>query len=128
MDSLWAQSPSAMGMGQFPICKLKWNFLRTSVTACTIDENIFSAPFASLLSENGNLKRNFSKKVLYNPLMGCSLFSNSHLQMGVTVIGFAEHFGPYESSSLLFQQSAGVRAYSSLGYQTYAQVPTSNEE
>ena len=32
-------------MGQFPICKLKWDLLRTSVTACTIDENTFSAPF-----------------------------------------------------------------------------------
>ena len=36
---------SATGMGQFPICKLKWDLLRTSVTACTIDENTFSAPF-----------------------------------------------------------------------------------
>ena len=25
--------------------------------------------------------------------MGCSLFSNSHFQMGVTVMGFAEDFG-----------------------------------
>ena len=25
--------------------------------------------------------------------MGCSLFSNSHFQMGVTVMGIAEHFG-----------------------------------
>ena len=25
--------------------------------------------------------------------MGCSLFSNSHFQMGVTVMGFAEQFG-----------------------------------
>ena len=36
---------SATGMGQHPICKLKWDFLRTSVTACTIDKNTFSAPF-----------------------------------------------------------------------------------
>ena len=36
---------SVMGMGQFPICKLKWDFLRTSVTACTNDKNVFSAPF-----------------------------------------------------------------------------------
>ena len=36
---------SATGMGQFPICKLKWDLSRTSVTACTIDKNIFSAPF-----------------------------------------------------------------------------------
>ena len=36
---------SATGMGQFPICKLKWDLLRTSLTACTIDRNTFSAPF-----------------------------------------------------------------------------------
>ena len=36
---------SATGMGQFSICELKWDFLRTSVRACTIDEIIFSAPF-----------------------------------------------------------------------------------
>ena len=36
---------SATGMGQFPICKLRWDLLRTSVTSCTIDENTFSAPF-----------------------------------------------------------------------------------
>ena len=27
--------------------------------------------------------------------MGCSSFSNSHFQMGVTLMGFAEHFGLY---------------------------------
>ena len=48
---------SATGMGQFPICKLKLDFLRTSVTACVIHKNIFSAPFGI---ENGILKkRNF---------------------------------------------------------------------
>ena len=31
--------------GQFPICKLKWDLLRTSITACAIDKNTFSAPF-----------------------------------------------------------------------------------
>ena len=31
--------------------------------------------------------------------MGCSLFSNSHLQMGVTIMGFAEHFGLSYSKS-----------------------------
>ena len=36
---------SATGMGQFPICKLKWDLLRTSDTACTIDKDTFSAPF-----------------------------------------------------------------------------------
>ena len=36
---------SATGMGQFPICKLKRDLFRTSVTACTIDKNTSSAPF-----------------------------------------------------------------------------------
>ena len=39
-------------------------------------------------------EKKISKKILYNPLMGCSLFANSRFQMGVTVMGFAEHFGP----------------------------------
>ena len=37
----WSPESSATGMGQFPICKLKWDFLRTSITACTIDRNTF---------------------------------------------------------------------------------------
>ena len=49
-------------------------------------------PIWNLLCKNGNLMGNFSKKVIYKPLMGCSLFSNSLFQMGVTVMGFAEHF------------------------------------
>ena len=36
---------SATGMGQFPICKLKWDLLWTSATACTINKNTFSPPF-----------------------------------------------------------------------------------
>ena len=32
--------------------------------------------------------------------MGCSLFSNSQVQMGVTVMGFAEHFGLYSVNPL----------------------------
>ena len=38
-------------------------------------------------------ENNFFKKILYNPLMGCSSFANYCFQMGVTVMGFAEHFG-----------------------------------
>jgi len=41
----FSQEYSATGMGQFHICKLKWDLLRASITACTIDENSFSAPF-----------------------------------------------------------------------------------
>ena len=40
---------STTGMGQFTICKLKWDLLRTSITACTIDKNTFSAPFGIFL-------------------------------------------------------------------------------
>ena len=54
---------------------------------------IYFLPHLNLLCEKGSLKRNFSKKVQRNPLMGCSLFSNYHFQMGVAVMGFAEHFG-----------------------------------
>ena len=32
--------------------------------------------------------------------MGCSLFSNYHFQMGITVMGFAEDFGQYLSKDL----------------------------
>ena len=42
---------------------------------------------------NISISKSFSKKVLYNLLMGCLSFSNYHFQMGVTVMGFAEDFG-----------------------------------
>ena len=45
VSAIYSPEYSAMGMGQYPICKLKWDILRTSVTACTIDKNAFSAPF-----------------------------------------------------------------------------------
>ena len=38
-------------------------------------------------------EKKISKKILYNPLMGCSPIQNSRLQIGVTLMGFAEHFG-----------------------------------
>ena len=102
MSSRQCPECSATGMGQFPICKQKWDLFRISVTACTIDKNTFSALFGIFYNENGNLKRNFPKKNIYKPLMGCSLFSNSHFQMGVTVMGFAEHFGLGPVSPLFF--------------------------
>ena len=108
-------------MGQFHICKLKWDLLRTSVTACTINKNTFSASFGNGSWRNlicwGHLlrlallmkihfvphlesfmferkfERKFFKKVLYNPPMGCFSFTNYHFQMGVIVMGFAEDFG-----------------------------------
>jgi len=82
-----------MGMGQYPIGKLKWDFLRTSITAFIIDKNMFSAPFGIFLYENGNFRKEILKNILCNPPMGCFTFANSHFQMGVTVMGFAEDFG-----------------------------------
>ena len=58
---------SAMGMGQFPICKLKWDLLRTSVTACTIDKNTFSAPFGIFYVRTEILKEIFQNKSYTNP-------------------------------------------------------------
>ena len=84
---------SATEMGQFPICKLKRDFFRTSVMVCTIHKKYILCPIWNLLCGDGNLKRIFSKKVLYNPLMGCSPFANYQIQMGVTRMRFAEHFG-----------------------------------
>ena len=39
--------------------------------------------------------------------MGGSLFSNSHFQMGVTIMGFAEHFG----LSLVFNKKLRFTPY-----------------
>ena len=54
--------PSATGMGQFPICKLKWKLFRTSVTACTIDKDTFSAPIGIFYVRTEIWKEIFQKK------------------------------------------------------------------
>ena len=78
--------------GNFPFTN--WNGICWGLpfTACTIDRNKFYAPFGIFYVRTEIWKEIFPK-VIYKPLMGCSLFSNFHFQMGVTVIGFAEHFG-----------------------------------
>ena len=55
---------SATGMGQFPICKLKWDLLRTFVTACTIDKETFSGIF---YVRTEIWKEIFQKKSYINP-------------------------------------------------------------
>ena len=80
-------------MGQFPIWKLKWNLLRTSVTACTMDKNKFSVPFGIFYVKKKFENKFYKKKILYNPHRGCFPFANYRLRIGVTVIGLAEHFG-----------------------------------
>ena len=49
-------------MGQYPICKLKWDFLRTSFTACTNDKNVFSAPFGIFYVKTEIWNKFFQKK------------------------------------------------------------------
>ena len=67
-------------MGQFPICKLKWDFLRTSFTACTNDINVFSAPIGIFYAQIEIYKQNFQENPLQPPkwvLHICKLlFSN----------------------------------------------------
>ena len=58
---------SATGMGQFPICKLKWDLFMTSITACTIDKNTFSAPFGIFYARTEIWKEIFQKESYTNP-------------------------------------------------------------
>ena len=58
---------SATEMGQFPICKLKWDLLMTSVTACAIDKNTFSAPFGIFYVRAEIKKEIFQKKSSTTP-------------------------------------------------------------
>ena len=58
---------SATGMGQFPICKLKWDLLRTSVTACTMNKNTFSAPFGIFYVRTEVWKQILQKKSYATP-------------------------------------------------------------
>ena len=46
--------------------------LSTSVTACIIHKNTFSAPFGIFYVKTEIWKKDFKKKILYNHLLGCS--------------------------------------------------------
>ena len=70
---------SATGMVQFPICKLKWDLLRTSVTACTIDKNTLSAPFGIFYVQTEIGKEIFQKKSYTTPQLGAF-----HLQTAIS--------------------------------------------
>ena len=52
----------------------------------------FLSHFESFMWE-WKFEKKFFKKIIYNALMGCSLFSNSHFQMGVTIMGLQSTFG-----------------------------------
>ena len=65
--------------GVLPICKLKWDFLRTSVTACIIHKNIFSAPFGIFYMRTEIWKKKFQKISYTTPQWGAS-----HLQTPVS--------------------------------------------
>ena len=55
-------------MGQFPICKLKWGLLRTSVTPCTIEKKIkFLTHLESFMWERKFEKKFFKKSPVQPP-------------------------------------------------------------
>ena len=56
-------------MGYFPICKLKWDLLSASVTACKIDKDTFSAPFG-IFYVNQKFEKKFFKKSPIQPPNG----------------------------------------------------------
>ena len=68
----YSPESSVMGMGQFPICKLKRDFLRTSVTAYIIHKNIFSAPFGIFYMRTEILKKKIQKIFYKTPQWGAS--------------------------------------------------------
>ena len=52
--------------------------------------------------------------------MGCSLFSNSHFQMGITVMGFAEHFGLSDPDVICLQPYSRVyQRFAVIGIETF---------
>ena len=55
--------------------------------------------------------------------MGCSLFSNSHLQMGVTVMGFAKHFGHCHVGQLRFEKADRFVFFHKLDFLTFLAPP-----
>ena len=71
---------SATGMGEFSICKLKWDLFRTSVTTWTIDKNTFSAPFGIFFVKTA-IRKDFFRKSLIQPPNGVQSFENFHFQI-----------------------------------------------
>ena len=74
--------------------------MRTSITAYTNNKDMFSTPFGIFYVRTEIWKEIFQKKVAYNSLMACSLLSNYHFKMGVTVMGLVKHFGQCHFPSL----------------------------
>ena len=68
-------------------------FLRTSVTTNTIDYNTFFAPFGIFYVKTEIWYQIFQVRIFDIPLMRCFPFANLCFQMGVTIVGFTEHFG-----------------------------------
>ena len=58
---------SGTGMGQFSIYKLKWDLLRASITACTIDKKHFLPHLESFMLERKFEKKFFKKNNIQTP-------------------------------------------------------------
>ena len=76
-------------MGQLSICN--WNGICWGLLFQLVQ--LIKIHFLPHL-ESFMWKRKFEKKFFKKSPLGYSPFANYHLQMGVTVLGFAEHFGP----------------------------------
>ena len=103
-SSIWTVQPRSdcqtlagspdLGKWKFPLSKSISSFrFSTSEQLLSSSMELLFCPIWNLLCENGNLKKDFSKKVLYYLLMGSFLFLNFYFQIRVTVMGFTEHFG-----------------------------------
>ena len=88
-DTNLAQNALQPEWGNFPFAI--WNGICWGLPLQLV--NLIKVHFLPHL-ESFILERKF-EKVLYNTLMGCSSFPSYHCQMGVTIMGFAEHFGSY---------------------------------
>ena len=81
------------GNGAFSHLQTEMGFIEDFRYSMYNSKKCIFCPIWNLLYENKNLKKEISRNILYNPPMGCFPLANSHFQMGVTVMGFAEHFG-----------------------------------
>ena len=71
------------GNGAISILQIEMEFLRTSVTACTIDKNIFSAPFGIFYVRTEIWKETFQEKSYTTPQSGTPYFQTTISKWGL---------------------------------------------
>ena len=96
-----AQNALQREWGNFPFANWNGIFWGLPLQLIQLIKIHFLPHFESFMWER-NFEKIFFKKSHIQTLMGYSLFSNSHFQMGFTVMGFAEHFGLCMINTMLF--------------------------